>query len=259
MYRAAAAAAAAISRSSSSVVRRELARGGVYRGAEQHRWARRFAAKDVNFGFDARAAILRGVNDPAPADAVKGTYVMFTVAKNTELDESAEKVGASLVASADGTTRGSVTMEGLKAWMMDSTYQTNQEYPLILSVDKKLLNINSLVPALQIFFKNYRPLLIFAEDADGEALSMLNKPHAGLMLVRRFEHRRLFTTNTRVADPHKEKTMTTNITKENRRSSHSLRCSSWQSNHYCRKQSLCWTGRKPSQNCKRSSLLWCRY
>lgn len=69
MYRTA--AAAAISWSSSSVVRRELARGGVYGEAEQRRWTRRFAGKEVNFGFDARAAILRGVNDPAPADAVK--------------------------------------------------------------------------------------------------------------------------------------------------------------------------------------------
>ena len=60
MYRA---AAAAISRASSSALRR--------RGAEQRQWARGYAAKEITFGVDARAAMLRGVNDLA--DAVKVT------------------------------------------------------------------------------------------------------------------------------------------------------------------------------------------
>jgi chaperonin GroEL len=72
MYRAA--AAAAISRSSSSALRRQLARGvggGGGGGGEQRQWARGYAAKEIAFGIDARAAMLRGVNDLA--DAVKVT------------------------------------------------------------------------------------------------------------------------------------------------------------------------------------------
>ncbi|KAI5018933.1 hypothetical protein ZWY2020_043821 [Hordeum vulgare] len=152
MYRAAAAAAMAISRSSSSVVRSSLARGGVYGGAERRRWARRFAAKEVNFGFEARAAILQGTNDPA--DAIK----------NMESDSSADNVGASLVKQVadatrnSGTTCGSAPIQGYKAtsvitsylkcnaWMMESTAEINQKCRL---------------------------LPIFAEDADGEPLSMI--------------------------------------------------------------------------------------
>uniref|UniRef100_A0A452ZPQ8 Uncharacterized protein n=1 Tax=Aegilops tauschii subsp. strangulata TaxID=200361 RepID=A0A452ZPQ8_AEGTS len=56
--------------------------------------------------------------------------------------------------------------------------------PLILIHDKKISNMNSLLPALQISIQNRRPLLIFAEDVDGEALSMLvlNKHRAGLKI-----------------------------------------------------------------------------
>ena len=68
MYRA---AAAAISRSSSSALRRQLARGVGSGGAEQRQCARGYAAKEITFGVDARAAMLRGVNDLA--DAVKVT------------------------------------------------------------------------------------------------------------------------------------------------------------------------------------------
>uniref|UniRef100_A0ACD5TED4 Uncharacterized protein n=1 Tax=Avena sativa TaxID=4498 RepID=A0ACD5TED4_AVESA len=312
MYRAAAAAAAAaaISRSSFSALRRQLARGG---GAEQRQWARGYAAKEITFGVDARAAMLRGVNDLADAVKVtmgpKGRNVIIerahkspkvtkdgvTVAKSIEFEDKAKNVGANLVkqvadatnkVAGDGTTCATVLTQAIltegckavaagvnvmdlrkginkaisavtahlksKAWMIDSPEEINQvatisangekeigdliskamgivgkdgvitivdgktldneleavqgmklsrgyispyfvtdqktqkcemENPLILIHDKKISNMNSLLPVLQISIKERKPLLIFA-DVEGEALSMLvlNKHRAGLKI-----------------------------------------------------------------------------
>uniref|UniRef100_A0ACD5U138 Uncharacterized protein n=1 Tax=Avena sativa TaxID=4498 RepID=A0ACD5U138_AVESA len=309
MYRAAA-AAAAISRSSSSALRRQLARGG---GAEQRQWARGYAVKEITFGVDARAAMLRGVNDLADAVKVtmgpKGRNVIIerahkspkvtkdgvTVAKSIEFEDKAKNVGANLVkqvadatnkVAGDGTTCATVLTQAIltegckavaagvnvmdlrkginkaisavtahlksKAWMIDSPEEINQvatisangekeigdliskamgivgkdgvitivdgktldneleavqgmklsrgyispyfvtdqktqkcemENPLILIHDKKISNMNSLLPVLQISIKERKPLLIFA-DVEGEALSMLvlNKHRAGLKI-----------------------------------------------------------------------------
>lgn len=311
MYRA---AAAAISRSSSSALRRQLARGAAGGGGgEQRQWARGYAAKEITFGIDARAAMLRGVNDLADAVKVtmgpKGRNVIIerahkspkvtkdgvTVAKSIEFEDSAKNVGANLVkqvadatnkAAGDGTTCATVLTQAIltegckavaagvnvmdlrkginkaisavtahlksKAWMIDSPEEINQvatisangekeigdliskamgivgkdgvitivdgktldneleavqgmklsrgyispyfvtdqktqkcemENPLILIHDKKISNMNSLLPVLQISINKRRPLLIFA-DVEGEALSMLvlNKHRAGLKI-----------------------------------------------------------------------------
>ncbi|KAK4798188.1 hypothetical protein SAY86_030514 [Trapa natans] len=62
------------------------------------------------------------------------------------------------------------------------TQKCELENPLILIHDKKISDLNFLVKMMEIAIQMSRPLLIFAEDLDGEALTTLiiNKHHAGI-------------------------------------------------------------------------------
>src|SRR5437763_1242955 len=134
------------------------------------------AAKEVRFSDDARQRMFRGVN--ILANAVKAT--LGPKGRNAVLEKS---FGAPTVTK-DGVSVAK-EIEVVEGMQFDRGYlspyfinnQQNQtaelEKPLILLVDKKISNIRELLPLLEAVAKSGRPLLVVAEDVEGEALATL--------------------------------------------------------------------------------------
>jgi len=99
--------------------------------------------------------------------------------------EAMEKVGKEGVITVEEGSGLTNELEVVEGMQFDRGYlspyfinnQQNQttelEKPVILLVDKKISNIRELLPLLEGVAKNGRPLLVIAEDVEGEALATL--------------------------------------------------------------------------------------
>src|SRR3989344_6948461 len=99
--------------------------------------------------------------------------------------DAMEKVGSKGVISVEEAKSIETTLELVEGMQIDRGYlspymaldqekmETSFEEPLILITDKTISSIKEIVPALEISSSESKPLLIIAEDVDGEALTTL--------------------------------------------------------------------------------------
>ena len=115
-----------------------------------------------------------------------------------KIAEAMEKVGKEGVISVEeGKGTEKLVLEWTEGMMFDRGYispyfatnhekmEAELENPYVLIVNKKLSTIQPLVNVLEAVFKSGRPLLIIAEDVEGEALTslVLNRLKSGLKVA----------------------------------------------------------------------------
>ena len=99
--------------------------------------------------------------------------------------EAMEKVGKDGVITVEESKSLGTTLEVVEGMQLDRGYLSaymvsdtekmvaNMENPLILITDKKISNIQELVPVLEKVMQSGRKLLVIADDVEGEALATL--------------------------------------------------------------------------------------
>jgi chaperonin GroEL len=129
-------------------------------------------------------------------DKIKITQVA-TISANNDSSIAIEKVGKDGVITVEESKTFDTTLEVVEGMQFDkgflSPYFANNPEgteasllnPFILVTDKKISNIKDLIPTLEEVAKTGRPLLIIAEDVDGEALATLivNKMRGTISVV----------------------------------------------------------------------------
>jgi len=161
---------------------------------------------DVKRGMDkAVEVIVKGLEEistPVGNDPMKITQVASISANNddvigTLISQVMEKVGKDgviTVEEAKGTQTEVKVVEGMQfdRGYLSPYFVTNSDKmlaeldnPFILVTDRKISTMKDLVPALELSLSNGKPLLIIADDIDGEALAALvvNKLRGSLKVV----------------------------------------------------------------------------
>ncbi|HLR17995.1 MAG TPA: chaperonin GroEL [Alcanivoracaceae bacterium] len=148
---------------------------------------------DLKRGIDkAVAAVVEELQALAtPCESNKNIEQVGTISANSDssvgqiIAEAMEKVGKEGVITVEEGTSLDNELEVVEGMQFDRGYLSpyfinNQETmaveldePHILLVDKKITNIRELLPVLEAVAKSGKPLLIIAEDVEGEALATL--------------------------------------------------------------------------------------
>src|SRR5438034_799458 len=150
-------------------------------------------AKGLKFGEDARRALEAGVDIGKQARDVEGRDDMAHVATISAADtaigdtiaEAFDKVGKNGVIQVEESQTFGLELEFVEGMQFDKGYispyfmtdpdrmETVLEDPHILLVGKKISSVQDLLPVMEKVMQAGRPLVIVAEDVEGEALATL--------------------------------------------------------------------------------------
>jgi chaperonin GroEL len=148
---------------------------------------------DLKRGVDkAVAAVVDEIEkDSVPCEDTKALAQVGTISANSDQDvgdkiaEAMDKVGKDGVITVEDGSGLEMELDTVEGMQFDRGYLSayfinNQdsmsadlENPLILLFDKKISNIRDMLPLLESVAKAGRPLLVIAEDVEGEALATL--------------------------------------------------------------------------------------
>ena len=148
---------------------------------------------DLKRGIDkaVRVAVAEIKNISTPASDKKAIAQVGSISANSDttigdlIAEAMERVGKEGVITVEEGSGFDDTLDVVEGMQFDrgyiSPYFANKQdtltaeldNPLILLVDKKISNIRELIPTLEAVAKSGKPLLLIAEDIEGEALATL--------------------------------------------------------------------------------------
>ena len=148
---------------------------------------------DLKRGIDkaVRAAVQAIAKNSAPCTDSKAIAQVGSISANSDttigdlIAQAMEKVGKEGVITVEEGSGFEDTLEVVEGMQFDrgyiSPYFINKQdtmtaeldSPFILLVDKKISNIRELIPVLEGVAKSGKPLLLIAEDVEGEALATL--------------------------------------------------------------------------------------
>src|SRR6266446_5577144 len=148
------------------------------------------SAKEVKFSVDARDRMLHGIDTLTHAVRV----TLGPKGRNVLLDKS---FGAPRMTKDGVTVANETELEVVEGMQFDRGYispyfvtnaekmRVDMEDPYILIYEKKLSGLQELLPLLEAVVQASKPLLIIAEDIEGEALATLvvNKLRGGLKVA----------------------------------------------------------------------------
>jgi chaperonin GroEL len=161
---------------------------------------------DLKRGVDlAVAAVVKDLQSKAKRISVGGTEVaqVGTISANGDTEvgrliaQAMEKVGNEGVITVEEAKSLETELETVEGMQFDRGYispyfvtdaekmRVDLDDPFILIYEKKLSNLQALLPVLEAVVQSARPLLVIAEDVEGEALATLvvNKLRGGLKVA----------------------------------------------------------------------------